>query len=968
MINTPDMHVTPIPPHAGAPSQRVASTPPPPLTQNPPHINICTININSATHKIHALKNLIETDNIHILAVTETKTKRQLKIPHFVTYHKPSVMDNARGTALIISNKFPSTEHDLPPNLANLEAIAANVLIADISFTIICHYNPPKHTISTLLVQYASQIPNAILIGDLNCRHMDFGDTATNPNGRKLANHLLNYPICRLENRLPTLINHHGESIPDHIIISESLTPKFNPKCHIGTTVTSDHLPLTAQLLIPAPPPPPSYITIHDNKHADWAKYQRHITENLPEINITRDSNEIDNQITLITNTILAAKEIAIPLKRVPINKRPLPPRILNLIKQKRQVYREITRTRNPQLKPIFNRLNAQIRRDINQYREEQWSNTCAKLDYRDGKKFWDKFKILTGQKTQNTTHLIQNGTFLSTPEEKSNAFAQTLQEIHEIPLDPNFNHEFFNSVSEEVQEFREQPFHPLALLNMHVPDNDNDLTNEISLHEVESHIKYLKNSKAPGPDQIKATLLKNLPPPATQALTTIYNNCLNASYFPTSWKQASTIMIPKPGKNPHNPLSYRPISLLNITGKIFEKILTNRLKDFLETNNIIPQQQFGFRSQRSTMNPILELHTDSTRFANLKECTVAVFLDIERAFDRVWHDGLIHKLIKLRVNPQFITLLDSFLHNRTCRIKIQNSLSQPVNIRAGVPQGSVLSPILYSIYCSDFPITDTPRTKTRMFADDTAFWTSHRDPERATSTIQEALRRYEAWANNWRVKPNPIKSQSICMTYPGATSKRHKFTQSRLTLHAEQIPQHKTVRYLGITFSDNCSLTPDLETTLKKIRNRSNLLSLIRGRIHGCNPQTLKHTYNTFIRPIIDYRAPIYATLSKKSLHKITACERKILRRAFRLHPRFPSMHVYQRTNATPIPDRLKTLQQNYVKRTLNSNNTIAIGNLHTSYKYPAANNRLLHRLLRVPKNKFKHAPTALLEALQGF
>ncbi|KAJ3649664.1 hypothetical protein Zmor_021391 [Zophobas morio] len=412
-------------------------------------------------------------------------------------------MDNARGTALVICDKFPSTEHDLPQNLAHLEVIAANVLIAQTSLTVICHYNPPTEKISSRLLQYVSQLPNAFLIGDLNCRHTDFGDNSTNSNGRKLVNHLINHSIIRLENRQPTLINHHGESIPDHTIISENLIPKFNPSCQIGTTVTSDHLPLTAPLLLPAPPPIPTYITIHDNKHADWAKYQRHITENLPVINITRDINEIDHQITHLTNTILAAKELAIPLKPIPKNKRPLPAHILNLIKQKRQIYREITRTRNPQLKPIFNRLNTQIRRDINQYRESQWSNTCEKIDYRDGKKFWDEFKTITEQKTQTTTHLLQKGTFLSTPEEKSNAFAQTLQEIHEIPQDPNFDHDFFDLVSHEVQEFREQPFHPLALLNMHVPDNDNDLTNEIPRHEVESCIKNLKNSKAPGPDQI---------------------------------------------------------------------------------------------------------------------------------------------------------------------------------------------------------------------------------------------------------------------------------------------------------------------------------------------------------------------------------------------------------------------------------------------------------------------------------
>jgi hypothetical protein len=167
--------------------------------------------------------------------------------------------------------------------------------------------------------------------------------------------------------------------------------------------------------------------------------------------------------------------------------------------------------------------------------------------------------------------------------------------------------------------------------------------------------------------------------------------------------------MIPKPGKDPTNPLSYRPISLLNIAGKVFEKILSTRLKNFLEINNLLPPEQFGFRSERSTINPILEFHTDTTRHANLKEHTLAVFLDIERTFDRVWHDGLVQKLIKIPINPNFIQLIDSFLSNRTCSVKIQNIKSRRIALQAGVPQGSILSSLLYIVYCRDFPVTDAP-------------------------------------------------------------------------------------------------------------------------------------------------------------------------------------------------------------------------------------------------------------------
>ncbi|KAH0810150.1 hypothetical protein GEV33_012641 [Tenebrio molitor] len=181
-------------------------------------------------------------------------------------------------------------------------------------------------------------------------------------------------------------------------------------------------------------------------------------------------------------------------------------------------------------------------------------------------------------------------------------------------------------------------------------PHRDDDiLTDEILPDEVEAHIKRLKNRKAPGPDELRPPIFKHLPWIAIEALTNIFNNCLQGHHFPPAWKHATTIMIPKPGKD---------------------------LSD--------PNHTFGFRSQRSTINPILEFHTDSTRHAYLKECTLAVFLDIERAFDRVWHDGLIQKLISLRLNPNFIKIIDSFLANRTCSVKIQNFKSIPIQLHAG--------------------------------------------------------------------------------------------------------------------------------------------------------------------------------------------------------------------------------------------------------------------------------------------
>jgi hypothetical protein len=244
----------------------------------------------------------------------------------------------------------------------------------------------------------------------------------------------------------------------------------------------------------------------------------------------------------------------------------------------------------------------------------------------------------------------------LRTPQERANCFAELLDGIHQVPNDPNFNATFFDQIANNVLAFKNIPHidplpHPL---------HDEHLTDELTTDEVKTIISLLKNTKAPGPDQIRPILLKNLPDSAFQALTDIFNNCMNNLYFPTAWKTAHTVMIPKPGKCPNDPESYRPISLLSITGKIFEIILTNRLQFTLESNNLLPPEQFSFRAQRSTYNPLAELQTDITRHANLGECTVGVFLDIERAFDKVWHDGLVQKLLNLHLNLKFIKLISS--------------------------------------------------------------------------------------------------------------------------------------------------------------------------------------------------------------------------------------------------------------------------------------------------------------------
>ena len=358
------------------------------------------------------------------------------------------------------------------------------------------------------------------------------------------------------------------------------------------------------------------------------------------------------------------------------------------------------------------------------------------------------------------------------------------------------------------------------------LPENMSQHTEfAISEEKILKIIRNLNSNKAHGWDGISVRMIKICDESLIVPLRLIFENCLHQGIFPEPWKRANIVPVHK--KNEKNlKENYRPISLLPIFSKILEKLIYDSLYSYLIKEMLLNPNQSGFRPGDSTINQLLSItHSVFEAFDCNPTLEVrSVYLDISKAFDRVWHDGLIYKLRRCGISGNLLLLLRSFLSNRKQRTVLNGQSSGWGNISAGVPQGSILGPLFFLIYIND--LSQNLRCSAKLFADDTSLFTIVKDTRAAATDMNHDLDLIRLWAQNWRMSFNPDpRKQAVELIFSRKSVKTDHPVILFNDLPVTKVDEHK---HLGIMLDSKLSFSAHIHAAITKSRKGIGMLKFL--------------------------------------------------------------------------------------------------------------------------------------------
>ena len=430
--------------------------------------------------------------------------------------------------------------------------------------------------------------------------------------------------------------------------------------------------------------------------------------------------------------------------------------------------------------------------------------------------------------------------------------------------------------------------------------EEDDEPARAVSVGAVAWELRGLARGRAPGPDGVSTDLLRAAPPTLAAVLAALFTGSLRCGFVPSRWRLAWVRMLPKPGRPLSAPGDFRPIALTSCVGKLLERIVARRLLLVCERLDLLPPEQSGFRGGRDALEQVVLLTQRTAQHLNGGLCTAVAALDVSKAYDSVWHAGLLYRCREV-LPPATTRWISSFLGGRSFAILEDGHLSATLPAPGGVPQGSPLSPLLYTFYTRDMPFLRGQRLRgATAYADDLALWAAADSPAAAWASLRPDLDALAAWGRRWRLKFNHEKTQAGFFSRQLARWPLGAFASP--TFGAVELRWARDIKLLGVRLDRRLRFLRHAREVCARAGPRVLELRRLLDTYRRVPAWVGLLLYRCLIRPVLTYAAPAMVLLCDTGWRAIERLERRALRAALHTRVATPLDELYQRAKIIPV------------------------------------------------------------------
>ena len=886
-------------------------------------VRVLQWNADSFAAKKDEFKQVIQKNKIDIFLVQETKMTAQDKVPVLPGYtilskprSQPRGKENVRGGGVMmgIRNTIPYREikdyniRDTNDGITEWQMIEIPLSNKE-KWRLTNLYIPSERAgdcrdsslDSVVTTKFWPKGKDDLLAGDVNAHsstwdeamEKDEGSDQADKRGKMIDEWMEENDMVTLNSGERTHANRKTgrEMTPDVSIVHGENMDRYQWKV-LKQLGGSDHYPVMITREIEGLNRVNEWINAKwDLKNAQWDDYRQQVEEKVP---TNYEKKKIHKLEKVVRKILIEAGNHHIGNKN---RRKDTKPGYSKKVKEEIDERNKLkTKVQEPGGRERWVKKCREVNELIRKEKEENWREYVDELDTKTNcKQVWNTIRNLDGRISPRKENevLVVEGKGYTRDKDKAKQFAKAYKRVSRIPRGPkdkimkHQNRKFLNNIPKQRRKYEE----------------------DITWEELERAIDSAKNSKAPGEDKIPYEMIKQLGPKAKKLILHMYNAIWRGEPIPQAWRTAVILPMLKEGKDPELPSSYRPISLTDCLGKILEKIVAERMSAYMEENNLFNECQAGFRQERCTADQVWKLvQTAADKFQSQRDggvATIVTFFDFEKAYDKVWREGLIAKMIKLDLPYSFIKYTRLFLSARRTTVEINGTRSEKFYLNEGLPQGSAISPLLFLIFINDITDYMTPGATPSLFADDTAASVEcGKDKKEAEKRMQDNINGLEKWAEEWKMKLNGGKTQVMIIS----TSNNDLKWKPKLHLGERELEVVNEYKFLGVTIDSGLRFNAHVNKVAAKARRRSKILRCLAGKEWGQSLETQRALYTTYIRSSLEYAAPSwYPWISKSAKLILERVQNQCLKTMTRMASTTPVDFLRLQAGVEPLETRIE-------------------------------------------------------------